>query len=355
MLDRAGQEAGPRPGAGRSRRGAGHRASPSGATCQSCQATYHVVAKPPRVRGVCDRCGGTLIQRSDDSEEIIRNRLREYIAKTRARARLLRAGDGGRCARSTPTGNIDQIFGRIYAAAVLADGLTTMAIQLKSAAEIAKLREANLIVADVLDDARGGREARGVDLGAERDRRAAASSSSRRESAFLGYSRLPGRAVHLGQRGGGPRHPAQGRGAQGRRHPGIDFGAFKDGWCGDSARTVPIGEVTPEAQAADARRPGSRSTGRSPQCVPGQPAGRHRLGGAVLRRRHAAIRWCGSSSATASAGQMHEEPAGPELRRAGKGRRLKRRAGGRHRAHGQRREPRGSGPGRRVDGCDQRW
>src|SRR6187551_623911 len=52
-------------------------------TCESCQATYHVVAKPPKVAGVCDRCGGTLIQRSDDSEEIIRNRLREYGVKTR--------------------------------------------------------------------------------------------------------------------------------------------------------------------------------------------------------------------------------------------------------------------------------
>ena len=52
-------------------------------TCQSCQATYHVVAKPPRRADVCDRCGSPLIQRSDDSEEIIRNRLREYNAKTR--------------------------------------------------------------------------------------------------------------------------------------------------------------------------------------------------------------------------------------------------------------------------------
>ena len=51
-------------------------------TCESCQATYHVVAKPPRVAGICDRCGGALIQRSDDSEEIVRNRLREYNAKT---------------------------------------------------------------------------------------------------------------------------------------------------------------------------------------------------------------------------------------------------------------------------------
>src|SRR4029079_193980 len=39
-------------------------------TCGSCGATYHVVAKPPRVADTCDRCGSALIQRSDDSEEI---------------------------------------------------------------------------------------------------------------------------------------------------------------------------------------------------------------------------------------------------------------------------------------------
>ena len=88
-------------------------------TCQSCQATYHVVAKPPRVRGVCDRCGGTLIQRSDDTEEIIRNRLREYQRQDAARARVLRAGDGWPVRRIDADGNMDQIFGRIYAAVLL--------------------------------------------------------------------------------------------------------------------------------------------------------------------------------------------------------------------------------------------
>ena len=51
--------------------------------CESCQASYHVVAKPPRKVGICDRCAGALIQRSDDSESIIRNRLREYTTKTK--------------------------------------------------------------------------------------------------------------------------------------------------------------------------------------------------------------------------------------------------------------------------------
>src|SRR5262249_30658147 len=34
-------------------------------TCQVCQTTYHVSAKPPKVQGTCDKCGGALIQRSD--------------------------------------------------------------------------------------------------------------------------------------------------------------------------------------------------------------------------------------------------------------------------------------------------
>ena len=87
-------------------------------TCESCQATYHVVAKPPKVAGVCDRCGGTLIQRSDDSEEIIRNRLREYNAKTRPVLDYFEQAKWP-VRRIDANGNMDQIFGRIYAAVLL--------------------------------------------------------------------------------------------------------------------------------------------------------------------------------------------------------------------------------------------
>ena len=87
-------------------------------TCESCQATYHVVAKPPRRPGVCDRDGGTLIQRSDDSEEIIRNRLREYNAKTRPVLDYFEQNSWP-VRRIDANGNMDQIFGRIYAAVLL--------------------------------------------------------------------------------------------------------------------------------------------------------------------------------------------------------------------------------------------
>jgi adenylate kinase len=87
-------------------------------TCESCQASYHVVAKPPKNAGVCDRCGGALVQRSDDSEAIIRNRLREFAAKTMPVAEYFDK-NGYPVRRINADGNMDQIFGRIYAAVLL--------------------------------------------------------------------------------------------------------------------------------------------------------------------------------------------------------------------------------------------
>lgn len=52
--------------------------------CRQCQATYHVEFNPPKVPGVCDRCGGELYQREDDKdEEAIRRRLEIYMEETR--------------------------------------------------------------------------------------------------------------------------------------------------------------------------------------------------------------------------------------------------------------------------------
>jgi adenylate kinase len=87
-------------------------------TCESCQATYHVDSKPPKAPGVCDRCGGVLIQRSDDSEEIIRNRLREFAAKTKPVLDYFVA-EKWPVRMIDANGNMDQIFGRIYAAVLL--------------------------------------------------------------------------------------------------------------------------------------------------------------------------------------------------------------------------------------------
>ncbi len=50
--------------------------------CRSCQAPYHEVDSPPKVKGKCDRCGGELYQRADDNTETIKNRLKVYFAET---------------------------------------------------------------------------------------------------------------------------------------------------------------------------------------------------------------------------------------------------------------------------------
>lgn len=43
--------------------------------CKNCGATYHVVFNPPKVEGVCDKCGGELYQREDDNEKTVATRL----------------------------------------------------------------------------------------------------------------------------------------------------------------------------------------------------------------------------------------------------------------------------------------
>ncbi len=89
-------------------------------TCTSCGASYHIVAKPSKIAGQCDRCGGALVQRSDDSEEIIRHRLVEYLAKTKPVLDYFKAhADVWPLRYINAAGNIDQIFGRIYAAVLL--------------------------------------------------------------------------------------------------------------------------------------------------------------------------------------------------------------------------------------------
>jgi adenylate kinase len=56
--------------------------------CESCQAIYHVVSSPPRRSWFCDACGNRLMQRSDDREEVIRERFRTYLAATEPLTRL---------------------------------------------------------------------------------------------------------------------------------------------------------------------------------------------------------------------------------------------------------------------------
>lgn len=50
--------------------------------CKACGATYHIENMPPKKEGVCDKCGGELMQRADDTAETVENRIEVYNSQT---------------------------------------------------------------------------------------------------------------------------------------------------------------------------------------------------------------------------------------------------------------------------------
>ena len=50
--------------------------------CSKCANSYHLLYKKPKTEGVCDACGGELIQRKDDAPETVQARLKEYHEMT---------------------------------------------------------------------------------------------------------------------------------------------------------------------------------------------------------------------------------------------------------------------------------
>ena len=51
--------------------------------CPKCGAIYHISNFPPKVEGVCDKCGSPLKQRADDTVEKLTQRMKEYDASTK--------------------------------------------------------------------------------------------------------------------------------------------------------------------------------------------------------------------------------------------------------------------------------
>lgn len=49
---------------------------------QECKAVYNIVLHPPKVEGICDKCGSELITRKDDTEETVKARLKNYFEQT---------------------------------------------------------------------------------------------------------------------------------------------------------------------------------------------------------------------------------------------------------------------------------
>jgi adenylate kinase len=51
-------------------------------SCEQCGTPYHLTLSPSKIAGTCDKCGGHLIQRSDDTKEVITKRLKVYHDQT---------------------------------------------------------------------------------------------------------------------------------------------------------------------------------------------------------------------------------------------------------------------------------
>ena len=195
-----------------------------------------------------------------------------------------------------------------------------MSIQLKSATEIAKLREANLVVADVLDLLEAAAKP-GMSTWELNEIAAQRLKQLKAESAFLGYHGYPAvlcTSVNEVVVHGIPRKDVVLKEGD---LLSIDFGAFKDGWCGDSARTIPIGKVSAKAEALMTATRESLERAIA-QCVPGNRLGdigwavqshvepKGLLGGPAVRR------------ATASAGRCTRSPTSRTTARPARGRRL---------------------------------
>jgi adenylate kinase len=79
--------------------------------CQSCGATYHVDAKPPKKDGICDNCGGAVVQRKDDHEDVIGTRLEAYDKST-SPVKAYYAGLG--CLSEIEgVGETEEVYGRL--------------------------------------------------------------------------------------------------------------------------------------------------------------------------------------------------------------------------------------------------
>ena len=293
--------------------------------CPTCQATYHVQNDPPKKPGVCDACGTALVQREDDQESVVAQRLREYDERTfplieyyRTRARMVPI-DGYR--------PMDVVFAELLEAV----GGAGVSVQ-KSWSELQTMHRACSIVVETLDvleaAAVPGVTTKELDrIAREQIEKAGA------QPAFLGYRGYPAtlcvsvneEVVHGIP---GPRKLHEGD------IVGLDLGCIVDGFFGDAARTVAVGQAGEGAQrlmkvTREALLAGHRGV------PPRQARGRHRPRGADPRRGPRLLGGAGVRRP-----RHRHEPArgaaGPELRPAGTARAAGARHVPGHRADGER-------------------
>jgi len=83
-------------------------------TCPKCSAVYHIKFNPPMNEGICEKCGSKLIQRDDDKEETVRNRLRVYQEQTAPLIEYYRKK--GKLVDIDGSGGIDAVYSQMVKA-----------------------------------------------------------------------------------------------------------------------------------------------------------------------------------------------------------------------------------------------
>ena len=81
-------------------------------TCSDCSEMYHVESKPPKVANTCDKCGGELYKREDETEAAIANRLAIFEKETMPVIELFKTQ--GRVREIEGVGDISQITTTIF-------------------------------------------------------------------------------------------------------------------------------------------------------------------------------------------------------------------------------------------------
>ena len=81
--------------------------------CPYCGAGYHATSMPPKVPGMCDKCGAALVTRKDDEPEAIQNRLRVYTESTEPLVSYYEKK--GALNKVDASGNADEVFEKVKA------------------------------------------------------------------------------------------------------------------------------------------------------------------------------------------------------------------------------------------------
>ena len=246
--------------------------------CPNCGALYSLSSNSPAVSEVCDYDGSKLLVRDDDREEVVVERLKRYDLETAPVLEFL-CGAGYRCYDVEGEGRAPQAIAREIRELIEKEfagstGKSGMIVR-KNMAELEKMRAAGLLVWQILDKLKGmareGLTTYELEVEAEK-----MMGDAGARPAFKGYStpaagtKFPfvlctsvnDEIVHG--------MPSQKRALKPGDIVSIDTGVQLNGYYGDSAVTVPIGEISEETRrllevtreslelAIDKARPGNR-------------------------------------------------------------------------------------------------